>query len=412
MEGAVPAGSRRLGPLEWLRRYPGAVTLFLALIAGLLVLPNLAHLFDFADILISSRVSVIHLIWLVLALVLSVLAVRSLMSFSDGFASGIGNFGARRLGDTTKPGVGVAGRSAANAVELSQAMVQGVFGLIGLILCQAFIRKPLVVVGRPFAQEAWVDGGFVAVVVLLAIFMLVRLYRSSRPVVEQFVWTGLDDLVPTAGYLGGDIPTASTRSKSTRSFAVPTPSSQDAPVAARGGSAAAAGVTIARGDWPGSSSSDATVVAPGRQVAFLPAEVTIAAASDNADVTIVAPQSQESEKPVSVPDLSVFRGSSGPEIAGAVGPMSEITLLSNIEVTLPGSGALSGDLVAVPLPNTADEDVSGIDEIREAILSVPDDEPREPPVGSGSADETFVSSKPSDGERVGETRKQPRQDLA
>ena len=57
-----------------------------------------------------------------------------------------------------------------------------------------------------YTSSAWVEAGFVVLVVVLALFVLSHIYRTSKPVSAYLAWSVLDRLVPTAGFLAGPAP--------------------------------------------------------------------------------------------------------------------------------------------------------------------------------------------------------------
>jgi hypothetical protein len=79
----------------------------------------------------------------------------------------------------------------------------GVVDLVLLLVVQSTLRGPTLALSSAyFVPRNWVEVGFVAVVVLIALLMLVKLYRTAGPVLVPVAWWGLDRVVPTAGFLG------------------------------------------------------------------------------------------------------------------------------------------------------------------------------------------------------------------
>lgn len=307
MEGVVvaPAGPKsRVN--SWIGQHPGIIALILAAIVGLVVLPALAGAVKDHDVQINGLISLIAVVWLIVAVVLCIvcLVVRS------GVSRDLGD-GLRQLIAATQPSDGTVRRTGAANPDtpiLGAAIVRGIFDLIVLLVIQGIVRVPLVEVIGAYAPKALVDGGFVALVVVVALVMLFGLHRVSKPLTEYLVTVGLDRLVPTAGFAAGNLPDAPAPRTTTRT---PAPSSAARPTAQPTLAAGSDLPTVATGSDLPTEAAAATIIAPENRFS---AEATIAAPpAGSADATVaddatLAPTDGETtvagEKPMTGPERS------------------------------------------------------------------------------------------------------------
>ena len=89
---------------------------------------------------------------------------------------------------------------------LLAAALCAVLDLVLILVMQNTVREPLLMLMSAYTSSAWVEAGFVVVVVVLALFVLSHIYRTSKPVSAYLAWSVLDRLVPTAGFLAGPVP--------------------------------------------------------------------------------------------------------------------------------------------------------------------------------------------------------------
>lgn len=277
MEGVIPSPSSRTSRVvDVIAQHPGVVLLAAAAILGLLAFPALAAALQDHDTLINDRLSLINTIWLVIALALGVACLVARSSLSRDLGEGTRKLIAGSVAASAPAQRGKAGTL--DTPSLGAAIVRGVLDLVFLLIIQGIVRTPLVQVISAFEPKALVDGGFVVLVVLIALLMLFSLYRTSQPLTEYLVTVGLDRIVPTAGFAARDLPDA-----------VPTRTVTRTPVARSVGEAGSEPTAIAPGRVPGSEQP--TIAALPTMVASSEATVLAVGAHDvsSAEATIAAP---------------------------------------------------------------------------------------------------------------------------
>jgi hypothetical protein len=89
---------------------------------------------------------------------------------------------------------------------LLAAALCAVVDLVLLLVLQNTVRAPLLLVLDSYISPAWADAAFVVLVVIVALVVLSRMYRTSKPVSAYLAWSVMDRLVPTAGFLAGPAP--------------------------------------------------------------------------------------------------------------------------------------------------------------------------------------------------------------
>ncbi len=150
----------------------------------------------------------------------------------------------------------------------------GVVDVVLLLLVQSTLRDPILTLTDHFLiPRTTAESAFVLVVVLIAVLMLIKLYRAGAPVLVLLLWWGLDRVVPTAGFLGSRAAAvANAPTRSSRPLSAPVATPIDATVAT-----------------PRSQPEEATVAA----AASRPEEATVAAATATEEATVRAATDQE-----------------------------------------------------------------------------------------------------------------------
>jgi hypothetical protein len=235
---------------DWIRRHPGFVVLLAALIVGQvlqrLVQPSLQY---------SPLVGQVPLVpagALGVALVLGLLIVWLRVRLGHQLAAAARERSVSLPESASLP----KGYTVRDAPGKIVGGGLGVVDLVLLLAVQSTLRGPVLALSSAYAvPRTWVEVGFVLVVVLIALLMLVKLYRVAGLVLVPVVWWGLDRVVPTAGFLGSR------------------PALASAPVSA-------------------ASAPVAAVLAPGTPASAMPAS-----AASGVEPTVAAPQSQEALEP-------------------------------------------------------------------------------------------------------------------
>jgi hypothetical protein len=198
LHGVVKCAAGQMGTLsDWIRRHPGLVVLLAALIVGQvvqrLVQPSLQ------DSPLVGQVPVVPLAALGVAVVLGLVIVWLRVRLGHQLAA------AARERSLSLP----ESASLPKGYEVRDPPGQivggglGVVDLVLLLAVQSTLRGPLLALGTAYGvQRTWLEVGFVFVVVLIALLLLVKLYRVAGPALVPVVWWGLDRVVPTAGFLG------------------------------------------------------------------------------------------------------------------------------------------------------------------------------------------------------------------
>lgn len=154
------------------------------------------------DVLITGRPPLLPVIFLVLALVWCGVIIwarlrvgRDLNKWARGW------FAQFAVAETIPRRYVIEDRGALLAATLC-----AVLDLVLILVMQNTVREPLLMLMSAYTSSAWADGGFVVLVLLLALFVLSHIYRTSRPVSAYLAWSVMDRLVPTAGFLAGPTP--------------------------------------------------------------------------------------------------------------------------------------------------------------------------------------------------------------
>ncbi len=90
--------------------------------------------------------------------------------------------------------------------SLLAAALSAVLDLVLILVMQNTVREPLLTLAGVYTSPALVDAAFVILIVVVALFVLSRMYRTSTPVSAYLAWSLMDRLVPTAGFLAGPAP--------------------------------------------------------------------------------------------------------------------------------------------------------------------------------------------------------------
>jgi hypothetical protein len=178
----------RASLLTWSQQHRGTVALVIVAALGL-ALPSLL-----GGSLVRDWRATVGPIWLGLTLAFVVVALVA----RRGVARDLD--GAVRRGLERVPAVPAAGGRPLDVPATGVVLARGLLDLGLLFLIQAMVRPALAVASDGRAPRALVDGVVVALVVLIALAMLMRLHRLNRSLVEHLCRAGLDALVPTAGF--------------------------------------------------------------------------------------------------------------------------------------------------------------------------------------------------------------------
>jgi hypothetical protein len=198
-EAPTAARTRLVG---WVGHNQSVLNLIGGAFVGLVVLPVVFSALGRFDARIAGRFSVVDLVWLVLAAVAAFAMLRARATLSIMAASAA----TRVLAIHPDSGTVLAGAAASapstavDAADRGSTIARGLLDLALLLLIQATLRAPLVGLLSGQVDNALVDGVYVVVVVVLALVILIRLYRSGHPLVEQLTWLALNQIVPTAGF--------------------------------------------------------------------------------------------------------------------------------------------------------------------------------------------------------------------
>jgi len=172
---------------------------------------------------------------------------------------------------------------------LLAAALCAVLDLVLILVMQNTVREPLLMLASVYTSLALADAAFVILVVLLALFVLSHMYRTSKPVSAYLAWSVMDRLVPTAGFLAGPAPAPAIAGARTGSRpALDQPASRNAPPA-----------------QATAVDPDKTTISDRRVVAETPSaaasvsdEVTVRAPSADAEQTTISEKTVVSDKTV------------------------------------------------------------------------------------------------------------------
>ena len=166
------------------------VQVIVAVLLGLFALPAIVDGGGIQAVSVGGSPATPAIVWLVGALVISVWLVVSGPALAAGtthllerLVAPDGASAERR--SVTRAGAGVAAGWIVAVVEV--------------VLIQAVLRRPVVLVVGTLTDPSTVDAAFAAGTLILLILLLIWLHRSTRPLVEAATWQALDALVATSG---------------------------------------------------------------------------------------------------------------------------------------------------------------------------------------------------------------------
>jgi hypothetical protein len=302
---------------DWIRRHPGLLVLLGALIVGQvlqrLVQPSLQ------DSPLVGQVPVVPAAALGVALVLGLLIVWLRVRLGHQLTSAARERSVSLPESASLP----KGYTVRDAPGKIVGGGLGVVDLVLLLAVQSTLRGPVLALSSAYAvPRTWVEVAFVFVVVLVALLLLVKLYRLAGLVLVPVVWWGLDRVVPTAGFLGSRPALASAPTAVASAPAV----SASGPVAAA--SAPVASATVA---------SNAPVVEP----------------------TVAAPQGQEDLEPTVA---AATRAEAEPTIAAAAAETARTAAEMEPTIAAPPTTAeatvMAQQTVVTRRPEPVDEDAT------------------------------------------------------
>lgn len=239
----------------WIKEHPGFLVLLAALVVGQ-VLAKLAQP-HFSDSPLAGPVPLVPAVTLGVSVVLAIVIVWLRARLGQQLVD------SARARDLSLPRPA----SLPKRYEVLDAPRQvtsaglGLVDLALLLLIQATFRGAILALADEFlVPRGRAEAVFVAVVVLIAVLLLIRLWQTGGPVLVLLLWWGIDRLVPTAGFLAEQPAPVATRTTSVSRPVTPAPPALTAPVAE---------ATVRSK----STEAEATLVAPGAQ----PAEATVLA---------------------------------------------------------------------------------------------------------------------------------------
>jgi hypothetical protein len=264
----------------WTGRNQNTIVPVVAALLSLIVFPIVFSALLAHDVRLGGKISLVDAVWLVLALAGCVLILRARNALGK-IATGAADRLLASLPDSVGPdrASGASGGTRnldRDATHRGRVVAQCLLDLAFLLVIQAILRSPLVGLISGVAPEAWVDGSYVVVVVVVAIALLLTVNRMSKPLVERLIWLGLDQVVPTAGFATTSVAATFTAHLATTSsrLATSTRSSRSEPAETRMAPPAQS---------TASPVVEATVLAP---AAFV--ESTVVAPSEPVDATMLA----------------------------------------------------------------------------------------------------------------------------
>ncbi len=86
----------------------------------------------------------------------------------------------------------------------AQQAIGGSLALLDIalvLLVAATLRAAAVGIAAHYLSRTWAEVGFVVLVLLVTLLVLARLFRTGGPVLVLLLWSGLDRVVPTAGFV-------------------------------------------------------------------------------------------------------------------------------------------------------------------------------------------------------------------
>jgi hypothetical protein len=184
--------------MGWVGRHPGLLILLGAVFLGQ-ILQKVAQPLV-AQAVPSSELPIVPIVVLALALVLAILVVW----FRARLGTQLDATATERTPSVVMPESLPSRYALADPAGRVVAGVLGVIDLALLLLLQNTLRGPLLALNEHYgvASRTLADAVFVGVIVVLALVLLMKVWRASGPVLVLLMWWGLDRVVPTVGFVG------------------------------------------------------------------------------------------------------------------------------------------------------------------------------------------------------------------
>jgi hypothetical protein len=277
----------------WIRRHPGMLVLLAALLIGQ-VGQRLAAPYV-AEPVRADELPVVAASVLAVAVLLAIVVVVVRVRLGTQMLAGMRARSLSLPAPESLPARYAVDDPPRQAVAGTMALVD----IVLLLLILSTLRGPVLALVGDFLTPEQAEMVFVAVLVLLSLVALVKLYRTGGPVLVLLLWWGLDRVVPTAGFLGArpSVAPALARPGRQQLPAAPTVvASKDTPYAPTvvAGQPTTYEPTVVA---PDAGRPDATIVAPlGR---LEPTSLPQAPGDAREDMTIIAPLAPHAPPPKS-----------------------------------------------------------------------------------------------------------------
>jgi hypothetical protein len=234
------------------------------------------------EVLTSGRPPLLAVIFLVLALVWYGVIIWARLSVGQELRAWARGWFARfAVADTIPRQYVIEDRG-----SLLAAALCAVLDLVLILVMQNTVREPLLMLASVYTSPALADAAFVVVVVLLALFVLSHMYRTSKPVSAYLAWSVMDRLVPTAGFLAGPAPAPALAAARTASRPATDQSAHRTEPPTAEDEATAVSVRRTAPETPPSLSEEVTVRAPAAD----PEETAVSEKTAISERTVVAPK--------------------------------------------------------------------------------------------------------------------------
>ena len=186
--------------LAWVRHHPGILVLIAALIAGQVLQSALRSRVE--ESVPRGQLPVVAASVLAVAVGLAILVIVLRVRLGGQLLGGVRSNALSLPAPESLPP-----RYAVD--DPPRQVVGGTLALIDiglLLLIQNTIRAPLLSIGDDYVTRPQANLAYVAAIVLVALVLLIKLYRTGGPVLVLLLWWALDRVVPTAGFLGARPP--------------------------------------------------------------------------------------------------------------------------------------------------------------------------------------------------------------
>jgi len=168
----------------------GVVQAIVATLLGLFALPAIVDGGSIQAASVGGGPAIPAIVWLVGALLISGWLVVCGPALTGGTT--------HLLERLVAPDGASAGRR--SATQAGAGVAAGwIVAVVEVVLIQAVLRRPVVLVVGTLTDPSTVDAAFAAGTLVLLILLLIWLHRSTRPLVEAATWQALDALVATSG---------------------------------------------------------------------------------------------------------------------------------------------------------------------------------------------------------------------